>query len=227
MKPIFKLNCIPKNSFYFFVLLFMASSTFAMFAQDYNELGLKELEVLERHYNKELSYCKFEFYLKKIEKGKSRYSLASISDKNLKSIMEIAPNDEVFRKEWKDAVKQFSDFEDKNSPEIKLHRKNYRIRFNAKVERDAYYEKYWRLSKELKREKFEEYTRYHNNFDSKLNEMWLNRGWYLLNFYKSKDLLFPVNCIHWEDYEGIEYEEKYIELTEKIKIVNKKMEQLR
>ena len=53
--------------------------------------------------------------------------------------------------------------------------------------------------------------------------MWLNRGWYLLNFYKSKDLLFPVNCIHWEDYEGIEYELKYNELTEKIKTVKEKI----
>lgn len=227
MKKIFIKYSISKISLYFFALLFMACGTTAKYTHDFDGLSLKELEALESQFFKELSYIKFEYYLKKIENGKSRYSLATISDKNIKSIMENVPKDEVFKKEWQDAVNQFSDFEDQNSEEIKEHRKNYRTHFNTKIERDAYFDKYWILSNDLKREKFEEYTLYHNNFDSKLNQMWLNRGWYLLNFYKSKDLLFPVNCIKWEDYEGVENELKYIELTEKIKIINKKLKHLR
>ena len=104
MNQILKINCISIRSLYFFALLFLVNSATAVFAQDYKELSLKELEELEGQIIKELSYCKFEYYLKKIENGKSRYSLASISDKKLKSIMENAPKDEVFRKKWKDAV---------------------------------------------------------------------------------------------------------------------------
>jgi hypothetical protein len=48
---------------------------------------------------KDLSYFKLKYYLKNVENGKSRHSLATIEDKNLKSILENALNDELFVKE--------------------------------------------------------------------------------------------------------------------------------
>jgi len=175
---------------------------------------------------KELSYFKMEFYLKNVENGKSRYSLATIEDKNLKSIMDIAINDDKFEKDWKQAVQRFSDFEDANSFELREHRKNYRIRFDTKIERDNYYDTYRKLSNDLKREKFVEYTIYHDDFNNKLNLMWLNRGWYLLDYYKKKNLLFPVDWMKYQDYDGIEEELRYKDLSKRIKYLGKKIKHL-
>jgi hypothetical protein len=115
----------------------------------------------------------------------------------------------------------FADFEDKNSSEIKEHRINYRIHFETKEERDAYYEKFWKLSNDLKREKFIEYTFYHDDFNKKLNLMWLNRGWYLLEYYKKNNLLLPVDWMKYQDYEGITSEFEYINLRKRIKFLGK------
>lgn len=187
--------------------------------EQYEKLNTAELQNEENKLLKELNYLKFEYYLKRIEKGKSRYSLATVSDKKLKSLMEIAPNDEIYYKEWKDAVKLFVDFEDANSLKIKEHRKKYKTHFETKEERDSYYEEYSKLSTILKREKFEKYTNLHDNFDSKLNNMWLNRGKYLLQYYKDKNLLLPTDFLKFQDYEGLEKDENYYNLTKRVKVI--------
>lgn len=189
------------------------------YIEKYEKLSTAELQNEENKLLKELNYLKFEYYLKNIEKGKSRYSLAAVSDKKLKSLMEIAPNDEIYYKEWKDAVKLFVEFEDTNSLKIKEHRKKYKTQFDTKKERDSYYEEYSKLSKILKREKFEDYTNFHDNFDSKLNSMWLNRGRYLLKYYKDKNLLLPTDFLKYQDYEGLEKDENYSDLTERVKVI--------
>ncbi len=193
------------------------------YIEQYGKLSIAELQIEENKLLKELNYLKFEYYLKRIEKGKSRYSLASVSDKKLKSLMEIAPNDEIYYKEWKDAVKLFEKFEDANSLMIKEHRKKYKTYFDTKEEHDSYYEEYSKLSKILKREKFEEYTNLHDNFDSKLNNMWLNRGRYLLQYYKDKNLLLPTDFLKYQDYEGLEKDENFCDLTERVKVIGELM----
>ena len=189
------------------------------YIEKYKNLSTAELQNKENELFKELNYLKFEYYLKNIEKGKSRYSLATVSDKKLKSLMEIAPNDEFYYKEWQDAVKLFMKFEDTNSLKIKEHRKKYKTHFQTKEERDSYYEEYYKLSKVLKREKLEPYTTLHDDFDSKLNKMWLNRGRYLLQYYKDRSLLLPTDILKYQDYEGIEKDENYYDLTEKVKAI--------
>lgn len=189
------------------------------YIEKYKKLSSAELQNKENELLKELNYLKFEYYLKNIEKGKSRYSLATVSDKKLKSLMEIAPNDEIYYKEWEDAVKLFVEFEDTNSLKIKEHRKKYKTHFDTKEERDSYYEEYSKLSKVLKREKLEDYTTLHDDFDSKLNKMWLNRGRYLLQYYKDKNLLLPTDFLKYQDYEGLEKDENYYDLKERVKVI--------
>ncbi len=226
MNLIFKNSKNIKYSFYFTLLLFISSCSSTKMTQEYKGLNLMELEAKKKQLLKDLSYFKLKYYLKNVENGKSRHSLATIEDKNLKSILENALNDELFVKEWKDAVKMFADFEDKNSSEIREHRINYRIHFETKEERDAYYEKYWKLSNDLKREKFVEYTFYHDDFNKKLNLMWLNRGWYLLEYYKKNNLLLPVDWMKYQDYEGITSEFEYKDLHRRIKFLGKMIKRL-
>lgn len=133
--------------------------------------------------------------------------------------MEIAPNDEIYYKKWKKAVKKYIEFEDTNSFEIKEHRKKYKTQFDTKEERDSYCQEYSKLSNALKREKFENYTALHDDFDSKLNKMWLNRGRYLLQYYKDKDLLLPLDFLNYQDYEGLEKDENYYDLIERVKFI--------
>ncbi|GIZ08537.1 hypothetical protein FUMI01_12640 [Flavobacterium sp. UMI-01] len=190
-------------------------------------MSLTDLEYAEKKLLNELSYYKFGFYLKNVENGKSRYSLASISDKKMVSLMESAPKDDEFKKTWSNAVKRFTDFEDKNSFEIKEHRINYRPRFATESERNAYYTKYTKLSNDLKREKFDEYTKLHDDFNDKLNKMWLNRGWYLLSYYKNNNLLFPEEIMNYKDYEDITSVPQYVDLTKKVSYVKKRIKKLK
>jgi len=213
-------------SLYFIFLLFIGSCSAQGIAKDYDGLNLMDLKAKQNQLLKELSYFKMEFYLNRVENGKSRYSLATIQDKKLKSIMENAKDDDVFVKKWKEAVERFSDFEDKNSFEIREHRKNYRTQFETKKERDDYYDTYWKLSNDLKREKFEEYTIYYDDFNNKLNLMWLNRGRYLLDYHKKKNLLFPVDWFKYQDYEGIDEELTYKDLYKRINYLDKKIKKL-
>lgn len=227
MHPTIKSIQFSKYILFVMLSLFMVSCSSSKIAQEYDGLNMMDLKAKEDQLLKELSYFKMEFYLKNVKNGKSRYSLATIEDKNLKSIMDNAINDNLFEKDWKESVKRFSDFEDSNSFEIREHRKNYRIRFDSKIERDNYYDTYWKLSNDLKREKFVEYTIYHDDFNNKLNLMWLNRGWYLLDYFKKKNLLFPVDWLKYQDYEGIEDELMYNDLTKRINYLGKKMKRLR
>jgi len=226
MHSIIKSKRFLNYSLYFIFLLFMVSCSSSKISKDYEGLNLMDLKAKQNQLLKELSYFKMEFYLNRVEKGKSRYSLASIEDKNLKSIMENAKDDDVFVKNWKEAVKRFSDFEDANSFEIREHRINYRTRFETQAERDNYYDTYWKLSNNLKREKFEEYTIYYDDFNKKLNLMWLNRGWYLLEYHKKKNLAFPIDWLKYQDYEGIGEELTYKDLTQRIKYLDKKIKRL-
>jgi hypothetical protein len=82
------------------------------------------------------------------------------------------------------------------------------------------------LSNDLKREKIVEYTFYYDDFNKKLNLMWLNRGWYLLEYYKKNNLLFPVNWMKYQDYEGITSEFEYIDLNKRIKFLGKMIKRL-
>jgi hypothetical protein len=169
---------------------------------NYSGKSSEELTTKQFEIQKQISYDKAKSYLAMVSDGKSHSALVSdgkshsalvkMNFKGRSDNWKRNPELSKYYHEWKNSVKEYTTFINRNSPTLRRLQLSYK---NRQISRDRYYKERQKALSDLRNKFPHDYDSLNRKFQFDLKKLWLKTGEFYLKSYKAEDKMFPSEWI--------------------------------
>ncbi|WP_418262545.1 hypothetical protein [Flavobacterium faecale] len=207
------------------ISMFICFISLCCSAQKKGETAFDSLSVSELNSKKialelEANYVLVNHYMEQIEREDVTHMALTKIDKDLVNPYWKVGVLKASHDKWMQAASIISEFEKKHAPELS---KLGTLLRNKTITRDEYFEKNREYRGKLRLEHPLEYPKLSENHISSLKSMWKLAGRYMLEDYKNKSMIFPVNWIPEDDRKDAMKQKTYKMIAKDLIAVDKEL----
>lgn len=189
---------------------------------DYSTYSISELTAKKTSLELDANYVLVNAYLEHNDRGAVEHIAITKLDKGLlNSYWNTVPELKTLYEDYKTAKNAYSNFETTNAPELVELQKNFKNQ--SDIEKQEYFKKYREIRAEFLVKFPVVYPKLSENQILTLNKMWSQTGRYILEDYKKKEMLFPVNWLPEDERLNLEKDKKYKAISKELVAVQKEI----